>query len=467
MTTRPNIVLIVVDDMGYGDFGFVNGGISSTPALDQLAADGLVFPHHYAASPVCAPARAAILTGRYPQRTGVIDTLEARGGDRMALDEITLADELSAAGYRTGLVGKWHSGSIGDAYAPTQRGFDEFAGFRGGWQDYWSWRLEIDGRVVPSDGRYLTHVLTDEAIAFVRRRSPGRPFFLHLAYNAPHFPFQAPEPVVARHRQEGRSERVAVIYAMLEEVDRGIAALRQELADAGLAEDTLLVVTSDNGPELGGTGDDSSVRFNAGLAGHKGLVLEGGIRVPLLISWPAGLSGGERRDTFVHGVDLVPTLLDLAGVDRIGELPLDGRSAAPEVRSGTESDGPARFWQWSRYAPMLHANAAMRDGPWKLVRPAVPGMFDVTAEDARIDADVKAHPDRYPEVRDEPVRGHRTPDTHVPLLFDLSADPEETTDLSHAHPQVVRRMEDALTAWFETVERDRERIPRSKEHHRA
>ena len=460
---RPNIVLILADDMGYGDFAFVNGGLSSTPALDQLASDGTVFGQHYSASPVCAPARAALLTGRYPQRTGVIDTLEARGTDRLALRETTLADALRAGGYRTGLVGKWHAGAIGEGYHPLHRGFDEFTGFRGGWQDYWDWTIESAGRRMPSDGRYLTDVFTDEAVDFIRRSAatPREPFFLHVAYNAPHFPLQAPEEVIARHRRDGRTEAVALVYAMIEVMDRGVAAIRQALDDTGLLDNTLLIFTSDNGPDLGGVGPLSARRFNAGLAGEKQHVLEGGIRLPLIAHWPDGMPAPRRSHAFVHFTDWYPTLLDVAGVQRPDGLPLDGVSIAASLTGEAHQSDRPRFWQWTRYRPMLHSNAAMRDGRWKLVRPATPGTLDHNEDDQRIDADIKAHPDRYPEPIDAPPPWQPVPDAHRPALYDLEADPGETTDLADRHPRIVNTMETELTRWFESVERDRKLINES------
>src|SRR5271169_3402315 len=188
MPSRPNIGLILADDMGSGDFGCFNYGASKTPVLDQLISEGVCLTQHYSASPVCAPARASLMTGRYPHRTGVIDTLETRGLDRLALRELTMAELLKRAGYVTGLVGKWHNGALDPRYHPNRRGFDEFAGFRGGWQPYWQWHLDRNGSIAGADGRYLTDVFTEEAADFIRRHHQER-FFLHLAYSAPHYPF--------------------------------------------------------------------------------------------------------------------------------------------------------------------------------------------------------------------------------------------------------------------------------------
>ena len=171
-----DIVLIVADDMGYGDLSCFNDGASRTPTLDQMVGEGTCLTQHYSASPVCAPARASLLTGRYPHRTGAVDTLEHRGLDRIALGERTIADLMRTAGYVTGLVGKWHNGAFDTRYHPNRRGFDEFAGFSGGWQDYWDWRLDRNGAVSRADGRYFTDVVTEEAVGFVRRHRHA-PYF--------------------------------------------------------------------------------------------------------------------------------------------------------------------------------------------------------------------------------------------------------------------------------------------------
>lgn len=451
---RPNIVLILADDMGFGDFGRMNGGLNATPELDDLMASGLTLNQHYSASPVCAPARAALLTGRYAQRTGVIDTLEARGTDRLALRESTLADALGFAGYRTGLIGKWHCGAIRQEYGPNRRGFDEFVGFRGGWQDYWRWTLDRNSSRFPSDGRYLTDVISEESVNFICRNA-GQPFFLHVAYNAPHFPFQAPSDLVDKHRQRGRTTVVATIYAMIDVMDRGVGLIRQALADSGVAENTLVLFTSDNGPDHGGIGDLSALRFNSGLAGHKQLVYEGGIRVPMIVNWPAGLQRTGATDQFVHLTDWFPTLLGMAGLQSPGELRLDGVDVSEALASGTPIDTGPRFWQWTRYAPMLISNAAMRDGKWKLVHPSIDGTLEASALDDEIDAQIKAHPSRFTEPIDAPLPERDHARAEASQLFDLESDPGETTDLAESHPQVLVSMETDLANWFETVERER------------
>lgn len=456
-STPTNFVFILADDMGYGDFARVNGGMSRTPSIDRLMGEGLSFTQQYSASPVCAPARAALLTGRYPQRTGVIDTLEARGTDRLALRESTIADELRTAGYTTGLVGKWHNGAIGAQFHPARRGFDEFCGFRGGWQDYWDWRIEIGGRTVQADGRYLTDVFGDEAISFVERHRT-EPFFLHLAFNAPHFPFQAPAEAVDSFRSAGVSTAVATIYAMIEAMDRNIGRVLDTLDRLGLAENTVVVFTSDNGPQMDGVGEASTHRFNAGLAGSKQHVYEGGIRLPLVFRWPGHVEAGGQTDAFVHSTDWAPTLLQIAGTRRRSRLPLDGRPITDVLDGGASDDGP-RFWQWTRYRPLLASNAAIRDGDWKLVHPALGETLGLEPADQRADELIKRHPEEFPDAVDEPQPDYswlESPTT--PLLFNLSRDPGETTNLADAEPQRVKVMEARLAAWFEEVETERKQI---------
>lgn len=452
MAPRSNFLVVVADDMGYGDFSCFNDGASSTPVLDELVATGTCLTQHYSASPVCAPARASLLTGRYPQRTGAIDTLEGRGLDRIALGERTIGDLLAGAGYVTGVVGKWHNGALDDRYHPNSRGFAEFAGFRGGWSDYWNWWIDRNGRVEPGDGRHLTDVLTEEAIAFLRRHR-REPFFLHLAYSAPHFPLQAPDEDAAPFLERGElTGAVSRLYGMLRTMDRGIGRVLEELDALGLAEDTLVLFASDNGPQFSGTGDDSTHRFNCGFRGAKLLVYEGGIRLPAVLRWPGGLPGGPRiLDPLVHFTDWVPTLLAAAGVAPPRDLAFDGVDVLPVLR-GEGGDVPTvRFWQWNRYGPVGTCNAAMRDGSWKLVRPAIAEAMDVAPADLAMDVALKYNPAAFTEIVRDPFPAREVPPPPPSQLFDIDADPSEEHDLAATEPGRVARMEAELAAWFEDV----------------
>ena len=238
---RPNIVFILADDMGYGDFSAFNEGLSSTPTLDALIGESVCLTQQYTASPVCNPSRAALMTGRYPHRTGSIDTLEWWGLERLALRETTLADVLRGAGYATGLIGKWHLGSFDQRYHPNARGFDEAVCFRGGMHDYYNWRLEYDDMVRRADGRYLTDVFTEEAVGFIERHQ-HEPFFLHVTYNAPHTPLEAPEADIRPFIEADQfTTGVSMLYGMIHRMDSGVARILDTLGRCGLEDNTILL----------------------------------------------------------------------------------------------------------------------------------------------------------------------------------------------------------------------------------
>jgi len=457
--TRPNIVLIVADDMGYGDFGVFGDGTPRTPALDRLVSEGICLTQHYSASAVCAPARAALLTGRYPHRTGAIDTLEGRGSDRLALREVTVADALKRAGYATGLVGKWHNGALDPRYHPNRRGFDEFAGFRGGWQDYYQWRLDYNGSLHDADGRYLTDVLAEEAAGFIRRHHAG-PFFLMVTFNAPHFPHQVPEEEKAPFAETGRLTRaVSTIYGMNARMDKGVAHIVETLERCGLSTNTLLMFTSDNGPEFGGHGEECTTRYNCSFNGCKGNVYEGGIRVPMILRWPGGLPARVRCNAFVHFCDWFPTLLNVAGARHPGPLPLDGVDVLPVLRAEKAPDMPRRFWQWNRYTPVRTCDAAMRDGNWKLVRPCIAEAMTLTQADCEIDRALKYNHGRFDGLAGVPEPVRNIPAPPLPQLFKVDEDPFEREDRNAEEPARTERMLRELDAWFDDVEGERRRLP--------
>ena len=456
---KPNIVLILADDMGYGDFSALNGGLSHTPALDGLMRDSVCFTQHYTASPVCNPSRACLLTGRYPHRTGSIDTLEWRGLERLALRETTLAEVLQRAGYATGLVGKWHLGAFDARYHPLNRGFDETVCFRGGMHDYYHWRLEFDTAIVRGDGRYLTDVWTEEAVGFIKRHR-AEPFFLHVTYNAPHTPLQAPEEEVRPFAESGKfNQAVSTLYGMLHRMDSGIERIMATLRECGLEENTILLFSSDNGPQFGGEGEQRLDRFNCQLHGAKGSVYEGGIRVPSLLRWPAGVTGGREIGDMVHFADWFPTLLAMAGVAAPAELRLDGVEVWPMIRDGSGAGCTRRFWQWNRYTPLVTCNAAVRDGDWKLVRPAIREALQAPCCDPWLRI-AMYEPERLIEqglVRDpEPAR--TVPAPPPAELYHIADDPLEQTNLAERHPDVVHRLLIALETWFEEVAQERATI---------
>lgn len=468
MSSRPNAVFVLVDDMGYGDFGVFGDGSPQTPRLDALVDQGLCLTQHYSGAPVCAPARACLLTGRYALRGGVIDTQDANGLDRVHPDERTIGEMFQRAGYATGLVGKWHSGAYDPAYHPTNRGFDEFAGFQGGWNDYYSYRLEVDGRFTDCGGRYMTDVLTDEAVAFIDRHAGRRargsaagggaarqsqPFFLWLCYNAPHFPFQAPSEDIARFRDLHVGDDLRALYAMIYRMDQGLGRVLDKLRECGIEEDTVVVFTSDNGPQM----SPNVRRYNANFAGAKGNVYEGGIRVPAVIRLPGRIDEGSRSELLMHFVDWMPTLSAICDVplptDAAG--PLDGIDISSDLLStGGSSDHKPRFWQWNRYEPVADCNAAVRDGDWKLLYPQIDEAMELSDFDISTDKYFKSHPEEVSAV--VPSRYERSvPSPHPPQLYNLADDPFEQNDLATVEVDRTARMGRMLETWFEEVEAER------------
>lgn len=417
----PNVILILADDMAVGDLGCLNGGQSRTPHLDRLKRESVWFSQAYSASPVCAPARAALLTGRYPHRTGAV-TLNMETYpklSRIRSDETTLADVFQANGYVTGLIGKWHSGA-GPRYHPLRRGFDEFQGFIGHLYvpSYFDYRLDIQEQTQAFPNRYLTEDLSKRALEFVRRHK-NESFFLHLAHYAPHRPIEAPSERIQPYIDAGISRETATVYAMIEVMDEGIGMLLNELDGLNLRDQSIVIFASDNGPD-----PLVEKRFNQNLRGAKYTVSEGGIRVPFLVNFPPKFAPAERED-LIHFVDVLPTLVELCSLKAPEKLAVDGVSFAP-VLSGEKTEGATRrFWQWNRGQPQYSHNAAMREGRWKLVRQFV--------------------------TRNVPKQESAAP----PALFDISVDSGESADIAQDHPDRVTRMNRELASWSREVEQDR------------
>lgn len=442
MKRKPNIVFILADDLGYGDLGLFGNDTIRTPHLDALGREGIVLTQHYSASPLCAPARAALLTGRYNHRTGAVDVPSNRGLDRIALSEKTIGDIFVQAGYRTGMVGKWHNGLHDTRFHPNARGFSEFIGFLNGGMDYYQWVLDRNGVPEPYDGRYLTDVFTAEACDFIQRHREES-FLLYVAYNAPHSPYQAPDELVEYYRRiGGLTENVCRLYAMAECMDRGIGQVLQELTANGLRENTIVVFTSDNGPCLSG----DLARYNGPFRGAKGDVLEGGIRVPCVMSWPDGLPHAREVSGVTHFCDWLPTLASLTGC-RPATPAWDGVDMSPILKSDTQNIEVPRYWQRNRYTPIARCNGAMREGPWKLVWPMRQGgnWKDPGDNEAYEGGLTTAHR-LMPINPDLPV-----PDiapVPKPALFRVDHDPHEDHDVSAEHPHRLDSMTQAWDTWF-------------------
>jgi len=454
---RPNVIVFLSDDQGYGDIGVFGNPDPKTPNLDRLATEGLRLTQHYTGSPICAPARAALLTGRYNHRVGALSVESNRGLDRIALRERTIAACFKAAGYKTGMVGKWHNGLHDMRYHPNKRGFDEFVGFLNGGMWYWNWILDVNGQPRRSDGTYLTDVFTNEAIDFINRHQ-NQPFFLYVAYNAPHAPLEAPEEDIRPYTKMGKfTQAVSTTYAMIQRMDTGIGRIMETLEKKGLAEKTIILFTSDNGPVLFGKGKDNLMRYNGPFQGGKYDVLEGGIRVPALLCWPDSLPPGIEFHDMVHATDWLPTLMTAAGIETTPDLPLDGVNQLPALRGERGKVNPKRFWQFNRYEPVGNCNAAMRDGEWKLYWPRVPEAMQKLSSDNEPYRKKFAVPHFLMDVENPSVE-RTLPPLGSPKLYNIDKDPFESKELSEQYPDRLARMKWELENWFEEVEAERRSI---------
>ena len=430
---RPNVVLVMTDDQGYGDLSFHGNPILKTPHLDRLASQSARIRHFYV-SPVCAPTRASLMTGRYNYRTGAIDTYLGRA--MMATDEVTLAEMLAGAGYRTGIFGKWH---LGDNYPlrPIDQGFQEALVHRGGGigqpadppgNRYFDPALEHNGEMIETNG-YCSDIFTDAAIGFIREQRE-RPFFVYLAYNAPHTPLQVPDADHARFRDlnlahdqfpdvgfplQGRAgqDATARIFGMVKNIDDNMGRLLAALDESGARENTIVIFLTDNGPQ--------QERYKAGLRGRKGQVYEGGIRVPCFIRWPARFEPGEIDAAAAH-IDIVPTLLAACGAQAPDGVHLDGVDLLPLLNRETATL-PDRelFFQWHRGdVPERYRAFAVRGSHYKLVQAGGGG--------------------NRPLPEDPPFE-----------LFDLANDPYEQHDVAGEHPEEVARLKARYDDWFADV----------------
>ena len=381
---KPNVIVIVTDDQGYGDVGFNGCKDIPTPNLDALARSGTICTSGYVTFPVCSPSRVGLLTGRHGARFGYDtnpDSPQSPNPHAMGLplSERTLPEVLQKVGYQTGGIGKWHLG-VQPHFHPNQRGFGEFFGFLGGghqslnWVENpnnpYQWALLRNTTPVPGvEKRYLTEVLTDEATAFVERHQK-EPFFLYLAYNAPHEPLQAPESYLARFPNlTGKRKTYA---AMVSAVDDGVGKLTAKLKELGLTNDTLVVYISDNGGPI-----NANASRNLPLRGEKSQVLEGGIRVPFVLSYPGTIPAGKRYDQPVSTLDIQPTALALAGKETQHMASMEGVNLIPFLR-GESKEAPHERLYWRH----INGSWAIREGAYKLMSDAkgVQSLFDLTQD---------------------------------------------------------------------------------------
>lgn len=430
--TQPNIILIVSDDQGYPDLGCIGTKPLITPNLDKLAAEGVRGTSFYVTWCACTPSRGSILTGRYPQRNGLYDMVrndmvnyghkfseeEYAVSPEMTLGldvrEITIGDMLRKAGYATGCVGKWDMGQA-KRFLPLQRGFDFFYGHGNNGIDYYTHErygvpslFRGNTRTQEDKGKYVTDVFRRESLYFLNEHAGNKPFFLYLAFNAPHgassFPeetkegerkkgegVQAPEKYVALYRDKVKDEKLARYCGAVTCMDEAIGALMDSLEKAGQKDNTLVLFISDNG----GSGNGG----NAPLKGNKSTMWEGGLRVPFIARWPGKLPAGKVTDEFLTSLEFVPTLLAVAGTKGPEGVKLDGFDMLPILRGEAKSPRKEMFWQ-------RRSDKAARFENWKWL---------------------------------ESAKGNG--------LYDLSADLGETKDLSAEKPEIAKMMRGRFDAW--------------------
>lgn len=405
---RPNIVIMLADDQGWGDLSMNGNPDLSTPNIDQMASEGVVMEQFYVC-PLCAPTRAELLTGRYYPRTGVSGVSEGR--ERLNLDETTLANIFREAGYKTAAFGKWHSGTQ-YPYHPLGRGFDEFYGFCSGhWGNYFSPLLDHNGAMINGQG-YLTDDLTSQAIEFMKAHTEdeahtGEPFLVYLPFNTPHSPMQVPEnwwerfkdyELTTDHamREKEVLDHTRAAYAMCENIDWNIGRVIAALQELGIEKNTIVIYFSDNGP--------NGWRWNGGMKGKKAHTDEGGVRSPFIIRWPGTLKEGYTVEEIAGAIDLLPTLADMAGISFETEQPLDGKSLEPLIR------GKRVDWEPRYIASIWRESVSIRDQRFRLDR------------DKR--------------------------------LFDMVADPGQTKDVSAEFPEDYARMLEYREAWLADVLKD-------------
>ncbi len=414
-SAQPNILLIISDDQGYGDFSIHGNTHLKTPNIDKLGGEGVQFERYYVNS-FCAPTRAALLTGRWPLRTGCHGVTQNREAIRPS--EVTMAEALKSTGYRSACIGKWHNGEQ-FPFTPQGQGFDDVFGFNNGhWNNYFDATLLRGSKKEATKG-YISDVLTDEAMNFIHTNQQ-KPFFCYLAYNAPHSPYQVPDKYFDKFKSKGFDDTVAAFYGMCENLDDNVGRLLAQLDELKLAENTIVLFMTDNGGTAG------VKTYNAGMRGGKVSVHEGGSRVPLFMRWPTAKWQPHVAQPIVSHIDVLPTLLDLCGVTAPAGPKLDGISLRPLL------EGKADTWPERTlftHNPIDETNkfpGAVRTQRYRLVR----------------------------EIKG-PAGGSKAKandDSATPWqLYDMAADPGEDRDIAKEKPELVTELSAKYDTWFADI----------------
>lgn len=424
---RPNVIIVYTDDQGSVDMGCYGSTDLVTPSMDSLAARGVRFTQFYSAAPVCSPSRAAMLTGRYPQRAGMPGNATCTAGEPgMPTEQVTIAEMLKVASYATGHVGKWHLG-YSPPTMPNGQGFDFSFGHMGGCIDnyshffYWSgpnrhdlWR---DGKEIWRDGRYYPELMVEEASAFLEKNR-DRPFFLYFAMNMPHYPYQGYEKWLRHYREMPYPRNLYA--AFVSTLDENLGRLLARLDALSLRERTIVILQSDNGYSV-----EERAHFGGGNSGPyrggKFSLFEGGIRLPAIISWPGHLPQGDVRSQLATACDWMPTIAELTGVS-LPTCRIDGKSIVQVIRSSAAA-GPHDAFHWQT-GPAKNPSWAVREGAWKLIgNPREPNG--------------KAAADQAGGI----------------FLANITDDPGEHHNVASQHPDVVQRLRKLHEQWLVDVER--------------
>ena len=399
--TPPNVIVIMTDDQGYGDLHLHGNDSIATPNLDQFAKNGIQFDRFYV-SPVCAPTRASLLTGRYHLRTGTSWVTHRK--EVMRSEEVTMAEVFKDAGYTTGLFGKWHNGSQ-YPHNPNGQGFEEFYGFAAGhWNNYFDTSLEHNGKPVKTEG-YVIDVLTDKAIDFITQNKES-PFLCYIPYNTPHSPFQVPNKYFDKYKKMGLTDKNACVYGMVENIDDNFGRVLKTLENLKLYENTIVLFLTDNGP--------NGKRYNGNMKGRKGKVDEGGVRVPLLVQWKNHLPKGKTIKELTSHIDILPTLMDLCAIKNTEHKPFDGKSVVPLLKEANPTWAERNIYSIQNDGKPKDFPASVRNNQYRLVKD-----------------------------RDENI-----------LLYDMIADPSQTTDIATEKPAITKVLAEKLENWYKEVTKD-------------
>lgn len=434
---KPNVLIVLFDDLGYDDLGVHGNEIIETPNVDAMAENGVQFDNFYV-NPVCAASRASLLTGRFFLRTGVS---HVHGGkDFLALDETTLGDVFSKNGYSTAIWGKWHTGDAYEYY-PWQRGFGE--AFKARLYKHRNAEGEFNGKPV-STNKWADKVIADYATDFLQRHRK-KPFFAFVSLLAPHTPLDAPESVVQKYIDKGLSQNLATLYGMVDYSDQQLGRIFNTLEETGLDENTIVLIMSDNGPAVNRrqlSDKDREIRYVNNYRGHKGDIWENGVKSPLFVKWGDNLKK-RTIEELVDITDIFPTLVDITGIAHEPEKQIDGASFKNLLFENSREQKKVSFNYANRAWPPSH-EPYDPDGKYEEYRPVDKDTINPWRQVISI------RTPRYKLLRNPGIEGNfNTPDSVV--LIDMQKDPKETTNIVDQHPQVVAELNESLLNWYENI----------------